>query len=387
MRLAIQADRVFTGLADAAEDAVVLVEQDRIAALLPVPPADGTPVLRLPGATLLPGFIDAHSHVSIVPSRGNQIGQMMLPVDVQLATARSNVLADLMSGVTTLRVMAQELDVDFLLRDEIAAGATLGPDLICAGVQVTKEGAHGYAFTAVRSEAEIEALVERNVAKGAGLIKIFTTGGVSSAATSQGECPFTPGEIRCAADAAHRHGLKLASHAHGGRGARLAIENGVDTIEHGVLLDDELIDMAAARGLTIVGTFSIQDHPAGIEAGDAATPNIVAKLREVRGRVGRTWRTILARGVNVAVGTDSMHGLIAFDVARLVDFGASPATALRAATQGGAATCGLSDRGVLRAGLRADLVAVRGNPLQDIHAVAAPVLVMKAGRIVHAPPL
>jgi imidazolonepropionase-like amidohydrolase len=133
-------------------------------------------VRRLAGSTLLPGLIDSHSHVSIVPSRGDQLGQMRLPAEVQLATARSNVLADLLSGVTTLRVMGQELDVDFLLRDEIASGATLGPDLVCAGVQVTKDGAHGHALTAVRNEAEIDALVERNVAQGAGLVKIFTTG-------------------------------------------------------------------------------------------------------------------------------------------------------------------------------------------------------------------
>lgn len=384
MRLAIHADRIFTGLGNAAEPGVVLVEDDRIAAILPSAPTDGTPVRRLTGATLLPGLIDSHTHVSIVPSRGDQLGQMRLPADIQLATARCLVLSDLLSGVTTLRVMGQELDVDFLLRGEIAAGATLGPDLICAGVQVTKDGAHGHALTAIRTEADIEALVDRNVSKGAGLVKIFTTGGVSSVATSQGECPFTPAEIRCAADAAHRHGLKLAAHAHGGIGARLALENGVDTIEHGVLFDDELIDLAEKQGKTIVGTFSILDHPAGIEAGDAAAPSIIAKLRKGRERVGRTWRTILQRRIKVAVGTDSMHGLLAFDVARLVDFGASPGDALRAATKNGAETCGLRDRGALEAGLRADLVAVRGNPLDDIHALEAPVFVMKAGRTVHA---
>ena len=201
--------------------------------------------IELRGATLLPGLIDAHTHVSIMPSRGNQIEQMKQPAAEQLATARSNVLTDLLSGVTTLRVMGQELDVDFLLRDEIADRETMGPELVCAGVQLAKPGGHGHALTAVTSEADIVQLIDRNAAKGAGLIKIFTTGGVSSVSTSSGDCPFTPEEVRCAADAAHRHGLKLASHAHGGFGARLAIENGVDTIEHAVLFDDALIEEAA----------------------------------------------------------------------------------------------------------------------------------------------
>jgi imidazolonepropionase-like amidohydrolase len=384
MRCAIAADRVFTARSDAADRLVVIVDDGVIAGVERTAPSDGTPLLTLRGATLLPGLIDAHTHVSIVPSRGNQIEQMKLPAAEQLAAARVNVQSDLLSGVTTLRVMGQELDVDFLLRDEIAGGRTLGPELVCAGVQLAKHGGHGHALTAVVDEDDIRRVVDANAAKGAGLIKIFTTGGVSSVASSQDDCPFTPAEVRAAADAAHRHGLKLASHAHGGLGARLAIENGVDTIEHGVLFDQELIELAAARGVVIVGTFSILDHPAGIEAGDATRPEIVGKLRESRGRVQAAWRGILDADLPIAVGTDSMHGCLAFDIARLVAFGSSPARALRAATIDGARVCGLDDRGAIAPGLRADLVAVLGNPLEDIRAMAAPVFVMKAGRVVHS---
>ncbi len=262
MKLALAADRVFTARSDAAEFGVVVIDGGRIVGVESAAPP-GVSLVELRGATLLPGLIDAHTHLSIMPSRGNQIEQMKQPVAEQLATARSNVFTDLLSGVTTLRVMGQEMDVDFLLRDEIARGETMGPELVCAGVQLAKPGGHGHALTAVTSETEIVQLIDRNAARGAGLIKIFTTGGVSSVATSSGDCPFTPREVRCAADAAHRHGLKLASHAHGGAGARIALENGVDTIEHAVLFDDELIVEAARRQVSIVGTFSILDHPAG----------------------------------------------------------------------------------------------------------------------------
>jgi imidazolonepropionase-like amidohydrolase len=398
VRQALVADRVFTALSDEADAVVVIVENGVIVALehaefrsadhadsrdSHLSLGDGTPVLRLPGATLLPGLVDAHTHVSIVPSRGNQIEQMKLPVAEQLAAARVNVQADLLAGVTTLRVMGQELGVDFLLRDEIHAGQTLGPELMCAGVQIAKRSGHGHALTAVANEDDIVQLVEANAAKGARLIKIFTTGGVSSVASSQDDCPFTAREVRCAADAAHRHGLTLASHAHGGAGARLAMANGVDTIEHGALFDDVLIAQAADCGVTLVGTFSILDHPAGIECGDSERPAIVGKLRESRGRVRAAWAGILDAGLPIAVGTDSMHGCLAFDIARLVELGASPARALRAATSDGARVCGLVDRGAIAAGLRADLVAVLGNPLDDIRAMAAPVFVMKGGKVVH----
>lgn len=382
MRVALVPDRIFTGLADEAIGGVVVIEDGRILGIEPTVP-DGMTVRTLPGTTLLPGLIDSHTHVSIVPSRGDQIEQMKRPADEQLASARSNVLTDIFSGVTTMRIMGQELDVDFRLRDEITSGQTVGPDLVCAGVQLAKVGGHGHALTAVETEDDIVRLIESNVAKGAGLVKIFTTGGVSSVASSPADCPFTRREIRRAADTAHRHGLKLASHAHGGEGARLAIENGVDTIEHGVLLDEPMIEDAVRRGIAIVGTFSILDHPAGIEAGDAGRPEIAGKLRESRGRVATAWQQILRAGVRVAVGTDSMHGCIAFDAARLVSFGATPARALKAATVDGASVCGLADRGAIAQGLRADLVAVLGDPLADIRALASPVMVMKAGVTVH----
>ena len=122
MKLALAADRVFTARSDAAEFGVVVIDGGRIVGVDPLR-RRGVSLIELRGTTLLPGLIDAHTHVSILPSRGNQIEQMKQPVAEQLATARSNVLADLLSGVTTMRVMGQELDVDFLLRDEIARRA------------------------------------------------------------------------------------------------------------------------------------------------------------------------------------------------------------------------------------------------------------------------
>jgi len=385
--LALVADRVFTADpadGDRAAPGCVVVDEGVIRDVRREPPPD-VQVVRLEGATLLPGLIDAHTHVSIVPSLGNQIDQFKLPVEVQLATARVSLLLDVYSGVTTMRIMGQELGVDFQVRDEVEAGRAVGPSLLCAGVQLAKPNSHGHAITSVETLEDIEALAERNVASGAALLKIFVTGGVASAGTWLGQSPFSHDEIRRAADVAHRHGLKLAAHAHGGFGARVAIESGLDTLEHGSLLDDELIALAVERGVAIVGTFSVLFHPSGILAGDAANAAVMEKARNVGDQVERTWRKILQADLRVAVGSDSMHGCLAFDVIQLVRFGATPARAIRAATSDGAEVCGVADsRGALRPGLRADILAVRGNPLDDIRALASPVLVMKQGRVVHA---
>ena len=194
------------------------------------------PLEDLGQATLLPGLIDAHSHVSIDPALGDQIGQLRRPIEAQLDSARRHVPLDLASGVTTMRVLGEEGGVDFRVRDEIASGALAGPDLICAGVQIAREGAHGHAVTGVRDEAGIDELARRNVRAGARVLKIFATGGISSSGTSD-ETPFTAHEVARAAAVAHENGLRLAAHAHGGPGALAAIEGGVDTVEHAAAID------------------------------------------------------------------------------------------------------------------------------------------------------
>ena len=130
----------------------------------------------------------------------------------------------------------------------------------------------------------------------------------------------------------------------------------------------------------VVGTFSILYHPDGIERGDSANPEVLSKLRHARTTMEHSWRAILASGARIAVGTDSMHGRLAFDVAKLVEWGASARDALSAATVGGAEACGLTDRGRLAPGLRADVIAVRGDPLAEITRLAEPILVVAHGR-------
>jgi imidazolonepropionase-like amidohydrolase len=234
-------------------------------------------------------------------------------------------------------------------------------------------------LTGVRDEAGITALARRNVRAGARVLKIFATGGISSSGAA-GEAPFTAREIACAAAVAHESGIRLAAHAHGGPGALAAIEGGVDTIEHAAAIYDRCLEGIVRRNLMVVGTFSILYHPEGIERGDRANPEVLAKVRDARVTMERSWRSIVAAGARIAVGTDSMHGRLAFDIGKLVEWGATAREALSAATVGGAEACGLADRGRLAAGLRADVVAVRGDPFTDIATLASPMLVVRNGR-------
>lgn len=380
---ALTADQIFTGRE--VVEGYVLVENETVVDLTPTLPPEITGVREFKGATLLPGLIDAHTHVSVIPSHGRQLEQMKRAAELQLVAARSNLLSDLISGVTLMRVLGQEFGVDFQAREEVASGSTPGPDLLCAGIQLARPQGHGHVVTSVSSRDDMEAVIESNRNRGAEWVKVFATGGVSSVETGSDQSYFSPGELKWIVDFAHSLGMKVAAHALGGEGAHQAIEAGIDTIEHGIFLTDQSIRLALEKGTAIVGTFSIIFHPAGIQRGDAGVKAIQEKLEAAKKRSEATWRKIIAAGGRIALGTDSMHGCLAFDVARLVEWGASEKRALRAVTSEAAEICGVGDRcGFLRAGYQADVIAVRGNPLADIDCLRGPLMVMKKGRFVHA---
>ena len=363
---------------------VVAVEDGRITGVAPagtttIPP--GADVVDWSDRFVMPGLIDAHSHVSIVPGMGDQIGQLRQPAVPQALRATANLRRDLFAGTTTMRVMAEENFLDLDVREAIDAGVIPGPRLLCATRGITASNGHGRAHTAFDGEQEIRRGVRENFRRGADYVKVFATGGVSSPGTTLSASVYTREEIRAAVEEADRVGAYAAAHAHGGPGLRLSVEEGVSTIEHAALATDDEVALMKERRVWLVCTFSIMMHPRGIEQGDGRNPAIMAKLNAARRVLAENFPRHLASGIRYAVGTDAVHGAIAFELETLVRFGVSNRDALLAGTRWGAEACRMErEIGTVEAGKRADLIAIDGDPLKDIEAMRRVTGVIKDGR-------
>ncbi len=377
---AIRCGTLFDGTgADPVRNAVVVVRDGRIASVGTAAPP-GAATLDLGDRFVMPGLVDCHSHASIVPGLGDQLGQLCRgPVPQALAATR-NLRLDLAAGTTTMRIMGEEHFVDVELRDAIEAGTIIGPRLLIAGRGLAANNGHGRALASYDGVDEVRRGARENLRRGANHVKIFVTGGVSSPGTTPTSSAYTREEIRAAVEEADRVGTYAAAHAHGGPGLRLAVQEGVGTIEHAALADDEDIALMIERRVWLICTFAIFMHPNGIEQGDGQRPAIMDKMRWARRVVAETFPRHLASGVRFACGTDSVHGAMPFELQTLVRLGVSPREALLAGTRRGAEACRVDkDVGTLEPGKRADLIAIDGDPLKDMAAMERVSLVMKDG--------
>jgi len=381
---AVRCGTLFDGTgADPVRDAVVLVSDGRITSVGAVATTaipSGAEIIDLRDRFVMPGLIDAHSHISIVPGMGDQIGQLRQAPVPQALRATANIRRDLFAGTTTMRVMSEENFLDLDVRAAIDAGVIPGPRLLCGARGITASNGHGRAFSAFDGVDEIRRGVRENFQRGADHAKIFMTGGVASTGTTLKACVYTREEIRAAVEEAERVGKYAAAHAHGGPGLRMSVEEGVATIEHGALATDDDIALMKERNVWLVCTFSIFLHPNGIEQGDGKNPAIMEKMRWARRVVDETFPRHLASGVRFAIGTDSVHGQMPFEMATLVRLGVAAKDALLAGTRWSAEACRVdAELGTLTAGKRADLIAIDGDPLKDIQAMRRVRLVMKDG--------
>lgn len=368
---------------DAIERGTLVVEGERIVAAGPtaeVAIPDGAEIIDRPDEFLMPGLIDAHNHLTIIPGLGNQSGQKRRPIERQTIRATANLRRTFCSGVTTARIMGEENWLDVTFREEIESGEIPGPRLIVSTRAITPSNGHGRAISAFDGVDEVRKGARENLIAGADFLKVFLTGGISSTRGSLEYASYTRAELDVIVEEANRAGTYVAAHAVSGRGISLAAEAGVRTIEHAAMATDEDLALIKEKDAWIVLTQAILLHPTGIEQGERERPAILARLTGAREKAAERFRAIVASGIRLAVGTDSMHGLLPFEVARLVEWGASPADALLAATRSAAECCRVEDRvGTLEPGKYADCITVRGNPLQRIEDLEQVGLIMKGG--------
>jgi imidazolonepropionase-like amidohydrolase len=400
----VKAARLLDGRSDAiVPDAVVVIEGSTIKAIgsrLPQPV--GSTLIDLGDATLLPGFIDAHTHLSDESSddwNADTVAGLRRTVAESALRASQYAQRTLQAGFTTVRDVGSSDYIDVGLRNAILSGAIAGPRMLVAVHALGARGGHcdntGFPYQRFGPETgvadgiasgpdQFRDAVRFQVKYGADVIKVCATGGVLSLADEVDTPQITQAEMDAIVDEAHRLRKRTAAHAHGAAGAKVAIRAGIDSIEHGSFLDDEAVRMMKERGTFLVPTLMAAEYVAGQAAVRHYPPEIVSKARAALAARSGAFKRALDAGVKIAFGTDSAvspHGRNAEEFALLVSNGMTPAAALR--TIGvSASLLGLEKTvGTLEPGKIADLVAVAGDPLRDITVTQRVRFVMKEGKV------
>jgi imidazolonepropionase-like amidohydrolase len=334
-----------------------------------------------PGATILPGLVDVHVH--LVASAGPDLAADIAgSASLRTLVAADNARAQLASGTTLVRDLAAPGDEAVAVGRAVAEGRLPGPRVVAAGAAVTMTGGHIHYLGRVADGPEdMRLAVRENLALGAGCIKVVATGGVLTRGIDPRKSAYGQPELDALVDEAHRLGLRVAAHAIGEGGVVAALRAGVDSIEHGMFLDDVAIELLRETGARLVPTFSAVS---GILDGDAPEW-IKERARPTRDAQRTSFKAAVDAGVRVAAGTDAgtpgnHHGNVAGEVAHMVAAGLDPLLAVRAATGEAADLLGVGDRGVLREGAAADVLVVDGDVLTDVGALSRPLHVFQDGR-------
>jgi imidazolonepropionase-like amidohydrolase len=391
--LLIRAGQVFTA-ADRdplLNDAWVRVEDERIVEVASTEPAASGSATRVdaPGATLLPGLIDCHVHFAL-HGGPDWLAETKEPYATSCWRAAIHARDTLEAGFTMVRTLGGRDGADPALRDAQAAGIVAGPRIVATNLVVCMTGGHAWW---VGREAdgpdEVRKAVREQLKAGADCIKFIATGGVMTPGVATGSQQLTLEELSAGIEEAHKAGRTTAAHAHGADGMKAAVLAGIDSIEHGSFMTDEIISLMKARGTfysaTLCSAQGFLDAPEGLVADWAQ-----AKDRVVRLALDDTFRRAYAAGVKLVLGTDAgtpfnRHGDNARELVLMVKLGVSPLDALRAGTRNGAELLGKLDSfGTIEPGKTADLVLADGDVVVDIARLCAPIrMVIQSGRIVH----
>lgn len=384
----------------------IIVDDGRITAIVDgfQPAAPGARLIDLKDKYVLPGLIDSHVHLtSDTGGIAGQLERVTLSPAAQALNAQANGMKTLRAGFTTVRNLGDGDGATLALRDAVAAGKVLGPRIVDAGVSISGTSGHMDGALGFRSELrpyfegaantcngaeECRRVVRQQIGRGADVIKFASTGGVNSRIGAGLGKQMFEDEARAIVDTAHMFGKKVAVHAHGADGIRLALAAGADSIEHGTILDPETIDQWAKSKTYYVATLStVNGYKERLAANpDSYEPDVLAKIKWRISITGKSLEKLVPRGVRVAFGTDagvSKHGRNADEFELMVQHGMTPVEALKAATVNAADLLGLADEiGTIAPGKSADIIAVSGDPLADVRILKNVDFVMAQGRIV-----
>lgn len=377
-----KADYVWDGLNDKAlPEGAVLVEGSRIRAVGPsreIATASHAAVFEWPGATLLPGLIDSHTHLSMDGSLENYLDRMTDSVPVLTLRATAMMRKDLMAGVTTCRCLGDREFLDVACREAVERGEVMGPRLLVATRGIRAPEGHGFVGYPFKGAEEIKNAVHENIARGANLIKIYITGTLKG--TGSLPAYLTREEIKLVIDESHNAGIPVAAHCVGGEGLDWAIEFGLDTIEHAYQITPEQVARLARSNTSLVLT------PGAVLAEERVKrlpKSLIQGHLLEREQMFTSMALAVDAHIGFGVGTDGTHGDLARDIQYLSELGATHFKALKAATSDGAKVCGIGrETGSLEKGKYADIIAVEGNPLEQLAALKKVIAVVSKGKLV-----
>ena len=328
-------------------------------------PASAT-VIDLSKHTVMPGMIDCHDHLQF--DAGDEEAMSRESLGWLQARAAKNARQLLRAGITTMRDVGGKWFGDIEIKKAIEAGLVPGPRMLVSGHFAVRTGGHAWYLGEQADGVDaIRATIRRQLRAGADLVKFMITGGIATKGMDPVGATYTKEEIWAAVDEAHREGKKAAAHAYGGPAVMHAVEAGLDSVEHGAMCSDGELKAMAGKGTYLVSTYGVMEHV-------VATPGIPDFFREKGKMVLTRYVDTLSRarkiGVKVAVGGDTYHADPGAELAALVKAGFTTMEALQSVTRNGADLCGLLHQvGTLETGKRADIIAVEGNPLDDVRAV------------------
>jgi len=381
--------------------ATIVVENGRIESVGEPAPADAD-IVDLSDMTCLPGLIDLHVHLSDQLSERSYLHRYQWGAAQYALNAAANARKTLMAGFTTVRNVGDRHNETVALRDAIAAGKLPGPRIFTAAQSIATTGGHADPTNGYRpglagdpgpkegvanGPAAARKAVRQRYKDGANLIKITATGGVLSLAASGRNPQFTEAELAAIVDTAQDYDMHVAAHAHGAEGMLRAVRAGIDTIEHGTFMNDEIIAAMKQHGTYYVPTILAGKFVGAKAKEPGYFPEVVRpKAAAIGPQITETFGKAYAAGVKIAFGTDtgvSPHGENAREFGYMVEGGMAPAEAIRAATITAAEVLDQSGRlGRIKAGYAADVIAVNGNPLDDVTVLEQVAFVMKNGEIV-----